>query len=101
MRCVSVCTVTLHLLTGAVTADSQSVKERHTGAIHHSLAGVLQIAGHFLIAFGRLSHFPLDLRVTNQQLTQSEGRHTQAHTLTLSLQVIYSPRTVDTLNNTI
>lgn len=75
----------MHLLTGAATAGSRLVKEKHAGAIHQSLAGLLQIAGHFLIAFGRLSHQPLDLRVTNQQLTQTESTCTHANTLTHTL----------------
>lgn len=68
------------------TVDSQSVKETHAGAIHQSLAGLLRIAGHFLIAFGRLSHYPLDLRMTNQQLTQTGGTctHANPHIRTLS-----------------
>lgn len=70
----------MHLLPSAATVDSQSVKESHAGAIHQSLAGLLQIARHFLIVFGRLSHYPLELRMTNQQLTQTRGTYTHANT---------------------
>lgn len=77
--CVFVCVsvhACMHLLSGAVTAGLQYVKERHAGAIHHGRTGLPRNAGHFLIAFGRLSHYPLDLRVTNQRLTQSGGTDT-------------------------
>lgn len=90
----------MHLLT-----SSRSVQQKHAGAIHQSLAGLLQRASHFLIAFGRLSHHPLDLRVTNQQLTQTEKhmhpcKHPHTHKRT-HFQVIYSRRTAGSLDNTI